>query len=301
MQCKLNVSFEKRENLHHVIKSKVMTTFTSIIDAILSSLAHLLPISEAVVNELNTNLLHASPIGNEMKLLISLVGALSLLFFFRFDWLGMISAFLKSIVQPLSLKSEARTLDQHTLMFILLIFIPHFIIQHFLTPVLAEIEFLSHPLVSAALYAILAFGFHFSYRWNKRIHGLNHLKLIDGVFIGLISTLSVIPAFPYLGLLWIGFALFNYHFEAIFKYSMLSLGLCLISEAISLLSSVGLRASFESVGHLNSVAVLVISFTIFTLGLENLNKNMNEGTYKTFKWISLLSGLVMVVVYFLRD
>ena len=165
----------------------------------------------------------------------------------------------------------------------------------------AESELLTHPLLLALLLGVLAFGFQFSYRWNKRINGLNHLKLWDGVTIAALTLLSVHPAFPYIGMLWIGFALKNYHTEAIFKYSMLALGLSLVSETVSLLQMVGLKSAMEQVGHLNSVAVFVVSFTLFWLGLENLEKNLNEGTYISFKWISIASSLFFIALYFVRN
>jgi hypothetical protein len=278
-----------------------MTTFQALIDAFLHALAQILPISDAVPSALLQGILHWPSGGPEILCLILCMATLAFLIFFRFDWLGMISAFFRSLFQPMSLKSETRSLDQHTLMFLLLIFLPAYLLRHFVTPMIAENEILAHPFVNAALTAIFAFGLYFSHRWNKRIHGLNHLKLGDGFFIGAITLLSVHPALPYIGLLWFGFAIRNYHYEAVFKYSMLALGFTLITGAISLLAHVGIKPSIDAVGHLNSVAILVVSFVTFWMALENLQKNLNEGTYKTFQWLNSIFVVLFVAVYFLRD
>lgn len=277
-----------------------MTTFQALVDAFLSAIVHLLPISEAVLDQMNETLFHWSVPAHELSLLVVLMGSLAFLYFFRFDWLGMISALIKTVAKPLSLKALDRNLDQHTLLFLIFITAPHLILKRLVSPWIAEIDALNHPIMMAVFSLVLAFGFHFSHRWNKRIHGLNHLKLFDGVSIAALTLLSAHPAFPYLATLWIGFALNNYHTEAIFKYSMLALGVSLMSETIVLLSTTGLRLAFDQVGHLNSIAVLVISFTVFWLGLENLEKNLNEGTYKTFKWMSIVVALFFVIIYFIK-
>lgn len=229
------------------------------------------------------------------------MGTIAFLVFFRFDWLGMISALLKSIARPMSLKAESRNLDQHTLMFLLLIFVPSALLRHFVTPLLPENEVLIHPFTLGLLTGFLAFGFHFAFGWNKRIHGLNHLRLGHGFAIGTLALLRFHPAFPYIGLLWIGFALLNYSYEAVFKYSMLALGLSFFCETFSLLHEIGLKSTFDAIGKLNSVAIIFVSFTVFWMGLENLQKNLNEGTYRTFRWMNLILALFFVATYFLRN
>jgi undecaprenyl pyrophosphate phosphatase UppP len=278
-----------------------MTTFQALIDAFMHSLAQMLPLSEAVPNSFAQTVLHW-PVGSpEILCLISCMGSLAFLIFFRFDWLGMISAFFRSIFQPMTLKSDQRSLDQHTLMFLLLISVPAMLLRHFLAPLFAENEILTHPFVNAVLTGILAFGIYFSHRWNKRINGLNHLKLFDGFFIGAFTLLSAHPALPYIGLLWIAFALRNYHYEAVFKYSYLALGFTLFVSSISLMVGVGFKTSLDLVGHLNSVAILVVSFVTFWMILENLQKNLNESTYRAFQWLNGIFALFFIAVYFLRD
>ncbi len=228
------------------------------------------------------------------------MGALAFLIFFRFDWLGMISAFLKSIVRPFSLKAEQRTLDQHTLLFLILIFLPSALLRYFVTPYLGQVEGALHPFALAAGSAVVAFGFHFASGWNKRIHGLNHLKLSDGFLIGLLAMFRFHPAFPYVALLWVGFALLNYSYEAIFKYSMLAVGLSLFTESTILLQTLGLKATFDGVGKLNSVAIIFVSFTVFWMGLESLQKSLSEGSFRTFKWLNLLLTVFFASLFFLR-
>jgi undecaprenyl pyrophosphate phosphatase UppP len=278
-----------------------MTTLEALADALLHSLTQILPISEAVPSTLLQTVLHWPTGGLEILCLIFCMASIAFLVFFRFDWLGMISAFFRSVFQPLSLKAESRSLDQHTLMFLLLIFLPAYLLKHFTASLFAENEILTHPLVNALLTASFAFGLYFSHRWNKRIHGLNHLKLADGFLIGAITLLSIHPALPYIGLLWFAFAMRNYHYEAVFKYSMLALGFTVFSGTISLLAHIGLRNAIDTVGHLNSAAILVISFVTFWITLENLQKSLNESTYKMFQWLNAAFALFFVAIYFLRE
>ena len=277
-----------------------MTTFQALIDAFLRTLAQMLPFSERVPNAVLQGLMHWSEGTLEILCLVFLMGSIAFLVFFRFDWMGIFSAFFRSLLQPLTLKAELRSLDQHTLMFLILIFVPALLVRRFITPLLSD-DLFTHPFVNAALTALLAFGLYFSHRWNKRIHGLNHLKLGDGFLIGAMSLLSVHPAIPYVGTLWIGFALCNYHYEAVFKYSMMAVGLTIFAGTVSLLSHVGLHNAFDTVGHLNCIAILVVSFVTFWMGLENLQKNLNEGTYKTFQWLNTLFAIFFIVFYFIKD
>lgn len=277
-----------------------MTTFQALIDAFLQALTHLLPLSESTPDAL-FQMLHWPVTSPEILCLVSIMGSIAFLIFFRFDWLGMISAFLKSILKPLSLKAETRTLDQHTLLFLLLIFLPSALLRHFLSPVLSEIEGVLHPFTIAALSALVAFGFHFAAGWNKRVHGLNHLRLSHGFLIGSLTLLRFHPGLPYVALLWIGFALVNYSYEAIFKYSMLALGLSLFCETFSLLHEIGLKATFDGVGKLNSVAIVFVSFTLFWMGLESLQKSLSEGTFRFFKWMNLLLAIFFASLFFLKS
>jgi undecaprenyl pyrophosphate phosphatase UppP len=276
-----------------------MTTFQVLMEALFRALTRLIPISPAVNESLSSRLMHWSVPVQELEFLVLLTGSLTLLFFFRFDWLGILSAALTTTFKPLSLKPDRRTLDQHTLLFLLTVFLPSFLCSHFLKPFLQENEALSHPLLAGGLTLLLAFGLNFSHRWNKRIFGLNHLKLVHGLLIATLTLLSAHPALPLIGLLWIGFALNNYHYEAVYKYSMLILGLHLFTTTLTLLGHTGLRAAFEQLGALNSLAILALSFTVFWIGLENLQKSLSEATFKTFQWLNVGVAIYFAVLYFL--
>ena len=277
-----------------------MSTFQALIDAFLHALTQILPISEAVENALLKSILGWPTGSPEVHVQVFCMAALVFIIFFRFDWLGMFSAFIRSVFKPFSLKSELRSLDQHTLIFLILVFLPAFLLKHFLEPVFATNEILIHPFVNSALTAALAFGFYFSRRWNKRVNGLNHLKIADGFFIGFLTLLSAHPTLPYLALLWIGFALRNFHYEAVFKYSMLALGLTLVTKLALLLTQVGLITAIENVGYLNSMAILVVSFVTFWMTLDHLQNGLSESTFRTLQWLNIFFAGFFVLVYFLR-
>jgi hypothetical protein len=268
-----------------------MTTFQYIIDAILSALTHVIPLSEAVPRDVFQQLIHWDPSAPELQLLVTFVGSIVFLIFFRFDWLGLFSAFIKSIIQPRSLRSDVRSLDQQSVLFLLIVCIPTFFAQRILLPYVRELEWATHPFVMAALFFVVAAVFQFAANWNKRIKGLNHLRLIDALLIAGLSLFSFHPAISIVFTLWVGFAFTNYHYETIFKFSMLILGIQTFIHFFSLLSEF-------SFGH--TLEVLVLAFTAFWVTLEQLQKNLGEHTLKAFKWVSILSGLFYIADYFLK-
>jgi undecaprenyl pyrophosphate phosphatase UppP len=278
-----------------------MTTFQVLIDAFFSALTHLIPISNLVPDSVFQNGLHWSLPLPELQTLILLTGSISFLIFFRFDWLGLLSAAVTSTIRPMSLKAEQRTLDQHTLLFVILVFFPAQILKWAFGSMTSDHDFMTHPLLLGALTLLLGIGFRASSQWNKRILGLNHLRLTHGIAIALITLLSNHPVLPLIGLLWIGFGFCNYHYEAIFKYSMLILGISIFSRTATLLASTGLRESLDQVGHLNSIAVIVVGFSVFWIGLENLQKNLSEHTLKSFQWLNLASGVYFMIMGLIKN
>ena len=276
-----------------------MTTFQTLIEGLLQALDHLLPISSAFTHSLLGDLFHWPVPTPELDFLILLVASIAFLIHFRFDWLGLFSAFLRSIFNPKSLHPERRTLDQHSLLFLFIVLIPQLGLRLILNRSPDAEEWVRHPFLASGLSVLLAFLFHASYRWNKRIHGLNHLKLSHGALISLLCIPSAHPALPFIGLLWVGFAFCNYHYETIFKYSMLLLGLTLFAETGTAFASTGMHSALDQIGHLNSVAVLVVGFSIFWIGLENLEKSLSEGTFKNFLWINGVIGVYLFASHFI--
>jgi len=277
-----------------------MTTFQYIVDAILGALTQVIPFSEVIPRDLSRFVFHWTSPTAELELLVTLMGALVFLIFFRYDWLGLVSALLKSIVKPASLKNEVRTLDQQSVLFLLIVCIPTFFAERVILPFLRDNEWVNHPLVLTGLFIIMAALFQFSANWNKRIKGLNHLRLIDAIGIAILCFFSFHPAVPLLFTLWVGFAFANYHYEAVFKYSMLIAGIEIFARFFSLLTDTSLSQAFSTVGALNAVAVLVLAFTAFWMTLEQLQKNLSEHTFRAFKWLSFACALFYVAIYFIQ-
>lgn len=276
-----------------------MTTFQFLVDALARALTHLIPVSSLLPETLlKTQMGWTSPDG-EMELLILFTASVTFLVYFRYDWLGLLSAILTSVINPMSMKADRRSLDQHNLIFFLIASIPLLALRMIQGEISWLNELSGNLGVAGILSLVVAILFHLSSRWNKRIFGLNHLKLSHAFFIGCIVTFSLYPAFPLVGLLWIGFAFCNYHFESIYKYSMLLTGIFLFSATAFQFSSHSLRDAFDQIGHLNSIAVLVVGVTVFWIGLENLQKTLLETTYKSFLWINCAIGVYFFVSYFI--
>jgi hypothetical protein len=127
------------------------------------------------------------------------------------------------------------------------------------------------------------------------------LRTLDAIPVILLSVLSIHPAFPLALVFWLGLALTNYHYEAVFKYSMLLLGVQTLVHFLGLLGEIGFKDSMAGVGYLNGIAALVVMFSIsWWMVLENLQKSMGETTYKSFQWFSLLASIGSFAFLFLK-
>ncbi len=275
-----------------------MTTFQTLIEAFLSALPTFLPFSTAFARSVFEALLHWPVPGAEIQLLVFLVASIVFLIQFRYDWLGIFSALIRSLLNPGSLHPGRRTLDQHVLLFLLIVFLPNLLASLVVARPLEELEWSGHPVLLSVLSFALGGFLRASFRWNKRINGLNHLNLSHAVLISAIGVLSVHPGLPLAGLLWIGFAFCNYHYEAILKYSMLLLGMSLFARTGIQLADTGLSDAISRIGPLNAVAAVAVLFTVFWIGIENLQKNLSENTYQSFLWISSAIGIFFLVVHF---
>ncbi len=272
-----------------------MTTFQYIIDSIITSLSQFLPVPKSF---------YWAETPPELLLLVTLIGSLLIIYLFRFDVLGLFSALIKSIFSPSSLRADRRSLDQHITLFLLISSLPFLLVKYGLhsqiESLFSESNFFIHPFVNAGLQIASFLALGFAINWNKRLKGLNHLKLADTAWVASLSLLSVHPALPLPILLWIAFSVCNYHYESIFKYSMLIIGMDMVLHALLLFKTISFHSIFETIGHLNAVAVVVVVMTTFWMGLESLQKNMNESTLRLMKWLQVLGAAASIAFYFIK-
>lgn len=275
-----------------------MTTFQYLIDAFAIGISWIWPTSPQLLSDLHQSVLGWGEISQSLLTLVSTVAVAYFVVHYRYDFLGLFSAIFKSILQPQSLSPQRRTLDQQIVIFLLIILASYFGISLPLSGHLAQFEFLGHPFIKALALALVAFGFHFSKNWNKRLKGLNHLRLGDAWVIAGLGLLAALPFVPWLGLLWIGFALLNYHFESILKYSFLLLTISLGVYAFGQVQNHGWLDSLRAVGYLNGVAALVVALTTIHLTFEHLNRNLNETTFQQARNFSIVTALAYAALYF---
>jgi hypothetical protein len=277
-----------------------MTTFQYIIEAGVGALAAILPIPRSLLRDFGARVLGWGDASPELLLLVLGTVTLYLLFFFRYDFLGILSALIKSIFKPTSLGNEQRTLDQHILLFLLIVipfaFLGSVILHGELA--LVDSEILRSPITHLAAYLVTAFGFQFSRNWNKRIKGLNHIRLIDAFLIAGLSLLTAYEPISWVAVLWIGFASTNYHYEAIFKYTYILVTLLLLNTVGGLLRSIPIGSAMQTVGYLNAIAVIAVSLTTVYMLLEHLERTLGEGTYKNARnWCILCAVFYGVLIF----
>lgn len=276
-----------------------MTTFQVIIDSILRALSGIIPLSYSWASQFEDYFLNFNSV-IEIDYLITLILSVVLIIYFRFDWLGLLSALVKTIVKPTSLKPEFKTLDQEVLIFLLTITIPSILLRHWISPMIADIEILHSPLAYAALSLVTFAALRFASRWNRRIRGLNHLRTMDAVPVIFVGLLSAHPAFPLALIFWVGLSLTNYHYDAIFKYSMLLVGIRSFAHLFSLSESVSFRQAMDTIGFLNASAVIVVCFTILWMTIDHLQKSLSENTFRSFQWLSVIASISSIVLHFLK-
>jgi hypothetical protein len=277
----------------------IMTTFQVIIDSIIRVLSGIIPFSASWASQFEDYFLNFTT-RIEIDYLVTLILSVALAIYFRFDWLGLISALVKTIFKPTSIQREHRTLDQEVLIFLASISIPALLLHHWIAPLVTEVELLHTPIAYGILSLISFAILRFASRWNRRIRGLNHLRTIDAIPIILMSILSAHPAFPLAFVFWIGFSLTNYHYDAIFKYSMMLLGIRSFAHFFHLSESVAFKEALDTVGFLNSVAVIVVCFTIVWMVIDHLQKSLSENTLRSFQWLSIFASISSFVLHFLK-
>ncbi len=284
-----------------------MTTFQVAIFSILEALSSLIPISNRAYSDFLKTFLDWPTPSVELKTLASGLTTLVLIYFFRFDWLGIFSAILKSIVKPKSLGNKDRTLDQQIVLFLLIAATPSILAQMAFRNqwISFSEEGVTHPL-AMFFGAFLSMGIvQLGLNLNKRIRGLNHLRLLDGVWVGLLLLLSGHPAFSPVLLCFAGFAICHYHADALLKYSFLLVTLQFLVQTLALGSEVHVGQIFHQLGFMNGVVATVLITTTAWITIENFQKsfalNSFEGTFRFFRWFQLV--LIMgygVTLYFQR-
>ena len=277
-----------------------MTTFQVIIDSVLRIASGIVPFSYSWAKSISEYYLNYTS-SVELEYLITFVLCITLLLFFRYDWLGLLSAIIKTITQPTSIQKANRNLDQEVILYLASVSLPVYLVRNWFGPSIASVESLNSSIAYGIFFLIIALLIRFTYRWNKRIKGLNHLRTMDALPVILVSVFSIHPAFTLPMVFWVGMSLVNYHYEAIFKYSMLLLGVQTLIHFVELNSLTDFGAALASVGHLNAIAAMVVVFSIaWWMILENLQKNLSENTFRSWQWFHFLAALVSFAFFFLK-
>lgn len=283
-----------------------MPTFQIILYAVLQAISTLLPFSPNAAKDFLKAFLEWGAPSAELQYWVTLLLVGVLLFFFRFDWLGIISALLKTIVRPKSLNATEKTLDQQIVLFLLLASIPGIILRAAVQNHWIEFpdDLLTQPILMI-LAAFLSFVFlQLGLKLNRRLRGLNHLRLTDAVTVGAFLLLAAHPGFSILLLSFSAFAICHYHSEAIFKYSLLILTLFLISQLCTLGTDLNLGDTLRHIGTMNVIVVTVLTLTFSWVTLENTSKNFTlrsyENSFRFFRWVQLIILIGYAVVWYLQ-
>jgi hypothetical protein len=292
-----------------------MTTFQIILLTVIQAACAFLPITADISGHWVTGFLAWSSPGSDFYHLISLISILVLAFFLRFDLLGFLSGLIKMMASPASARSANRSLDQQVVLFVIIAAAPLLIARLILRPLssnesAAAIPYLSstelmhlvpwlESMASMILGGIVSFLLLFAGPYlNKRLRGLNHLRLTDAAVIGFLMLLTLHPAISAITVLWFGLAALHYHWEAIFKYSLLilffqSLASYFMGPSTTILSSL------QYFGWMNAFVLCLLAFMTCWITLEQLQTSFSESSYRLFRWIQIITTLGYGVLLFL--
>lgn len=229
----------------------------------------------------------------------------TLVTYYRYDFLGMISGLVKSLVKPGSLKESVRTLDQQISVFIFSLGIIFFgvrfgfdvIRMHAIdaTSSYSKINFiLDHPGFKIFTSFLSGLLLYLGLSLNKRLRGLNQIRWVDIAKIGALALIAALPGSSLLAVLYFAFFATHHHYETTLKYSHMILTLVLGFQLIIAhpgSSIPRIEDCIQYMGVMNLVVVSILTIFFTWIILDSLPKAFQEKHVRLFIWLTPLLSL----------
>jgi undecaprenyl-diphosphatase len=273
-----------------------MTTFQTVVYAILNGLSEFLPISSKAHNILIPYLVGWQAPSGALLGAMALGASSALFIYFRHDWASMISCFLQVLIY----RKRPMTLDERLPIFLMVSTIPLVIVSYYFHGNFPDNEW--RPLTVALSFAAMGLPLWFFDHMNRKIKGMFDWKWTDAILVGLIQSTAVLPGWDHLGTVLIATSFLNYKREPGLKYAYFAAAPVLIGRTFYLLRDINFHspAPMLDLTWLSFAVAIVVSFLVSLLTLGGFQKHVLQkgfGQYIVYRWI--LAGIVCGV-YWLR-
>ncbi len=261
-----------------------MTTFQSIIYAIVGGAAEFLPISSKAHFLLLPEIIGWQPPSPGLIAALGLGSFLALLIYFRHDWASMISCCLQVII----FRKRPMTLDERLPFFIGLTYLMGIASSSYFTPRINSANWT--PLVVALSLALGGLPLLVTDHLSRKTRGMFDWNWLHATFLGLALASALVPGWDPMSALLAGALFLNYKRESATKFAYYVALPLLVTENLSNLKEVNFHSS-APIGDLSwlsfSVAA-VISLLIGLLTIGSFIKHVQQnglGKYVTYRWI----------------
>jgi len=267
-----------------------MTTFQSLILSALNAVSTVWPLPIDIATGILKWSVNWDINSSDVIALQSIAISGVLLFHFRFEVLGAITGLLSLVFKP----HLPKTLDEMTAVFLILINLPTALTQVWLT----DFDF---PVWLPALTGLVgAFFWKWASRFGKKTKGLNHIRYIDALFIGLLLPLSLLPG---IGLPVILFALFwatNYSDDATDHLVWTTITIQSLVRSIHYVVLGQATQAWDDHGKMNSIVIIGISVIAGFVLFDLFRKAQRERWVSQMFWLRFLGSLAFVGLWLFR-
>lgn len=279
------------------LSSGAMTTFQSIVYAIIHGITPFLPVSTSAHDILIPYCLGWQPAPEALLSIMTISSALSLLVFFRHDWASMISCLLQVIL----FRKKPMTLDERLPLFIGISLLPILLISPYLFRMTHATTW--NPLIVTLIFAGVGFPLWFFDSMSRRNKGVYDWNWLDALIVGGIGSLTVVPGFDLIAGLLIAGLFLNYRKETAAKYAYFVMFPILLIRGISTLKELDFHSSLaaEDLSWLSFGIAGVITFLIGLLTLGGFMKHIQQkglAQYSIYRWVVALG---VCLTYWIRS
>jgi undecaprenyl-diphosphatase len=272
-----------------------MTTFQSIIYAIIHGFSQFLPVSASAHQRLVPFLLGWPEPSGAFKAALMIGASLSLLVYFRHDWASVISSFLQVII----FRKRPMTLDERLPFFMLFTGIPIAIGWFYLSPILSQQDW--SPLLLAGILVAGGIPLILGESSGRRTKGMFDWNWLDCLIVGIFGIFFVVPGGGLPDGMIPGALSRNYNRESAAKYAFFAMFPILLVEAYAHFQEVQLHAGAPApdLSWLSFGVAMVVTFFTGLLTIGGLMKHVQRksyGQYVVYRFI--LAAAVMGVVWF---
>lgn len=263
-----------------------MSTFQTIILALLASVTQILPVGQDSHLALLTKFMNWSITDPTVDSAIKWGTFVGVFFYFIHDWLSIVS----STLQVILLRKKPMTFDERFPFFLIFIVTPSLVLQKYI-PVLGIHGFLSSPWTLWIITILIGVWFIRLQTTNRRLKTFFVWNFVDSLAVGVSQITNIIPGVGFFSPTVITGGVKHYHWDAIFKYAFLSGTPFLLAEALEPVAAGG--AEWLSI---NAVLATILATVGSYFAASSFQQTIESRNLTTYGWYRIVLGVVGVGV-----